>query len=1195
MENSGFVPVGKVQKKINSNKLKESAPAIEDMQPVTEETDNPNISCNQEYSEVLPEKSPEGLDVHMYSSASDKCTVVSNEKWFFIRGGDKYIHLNIPLENGYWEEGMRVICTCYNAQEEVKSEWLWDSPDVVCGIAHICVPVLEMCVEQLCAGNWFNFDVKVKDGYVYKVHQKITGYPINDVFDVIGLESVSLSGVCEGDDAFLGCCMKQFNGETLENLEVECRLMVHRGMKGIEKCTIVRITDQFGFTIESVEKPKFASDEVEENLNYLFYFFLGEKFYWTTGRYVLQMFVNDNKGVQECIVELEFDVDDTGIPGEYDVEQIKRKLRGINNMQYEEVETDELEQEELEQEEVKQVELSAMEKLSSLIGLKEVKENVEALRKQCELAKKRIKMGLPADMPFLHSRFYGNPGTGKTTVAKLLGQVYKEAGLLSRGHVVVKERKDLIAGRWYDSVNVATKEAVEEAQGGILFIDEAYNLYMEDDRKDPGQDVISTLMTELTDESKKDWMLIMAGYPLPMETMINKLNPGFKSRIPNVFHFNDYNVDELMQIALHYCKSHVYVLTDEAQEHLRSVISKAYNNRPRNFENARYVVNFMETVVLKRMGQRLNGVEKPTRDMLITILPEDIPSVSEVKKSCKMEKLQQMIGLNDLKESIQSHLNYVKMCNQRIMAGLETQMPALHMVFSGNPGTGKTTVADFIGEIYASMGILSEGNVIKVFKKDLVGNRVGDTEKNMREIFDRAKGNVLFIDEAYSLSEEHGGYGKIVIDALVDELGDGKTDMIVILAGYPHEMEQLLQSNDGLKSRFPNVFHFNDYSVEELMKIAMESPASKHFVFTPTAQKRLEAYIRREVLKKQKSFGNGRFVTRLITNVVLPNMATRLSGIENPTVKQLKTILAEDIPITAQEVAEVSGTGFNEKLIDDSLARLDAMVGQPNVKQAIHNFVDVARYRKSIGEKIVGDGILKWSFAGNSGTGKSTVAKIFTDILRGLNLLAKGNFVEVKGEQIYNVSEYACDQVLKSAVDRSMYGMLFIDGDAPEFRENMAYSLTNEQLKIKLTSLTTENGGAGAIIVAECNARRHGLVASLAGAGVYEFDHTIVFDDYTPDELLQILSSCMAKHKVKFEQGAAEWMRKYIFDMATAGGAATANARTMKLLSRSICEMVMLRESREGAGKRAGGHRVQLADVERFVWKNGKRKLGYKG
>jgi hypothetical protein len=290
-------------------------------------------------------------------------------------------------------------------------------------------------------------------------------------------------------------------------------------------------------------------------------------------------------------------------------------------------------------------------------------------------------------------------------------------------------------------------------------------------------------------------------------------------------------------------------------------------------------------------------------------------------------------------------------------------------------------------------------------------------------------------------------------------------------------------------------------------------------------------------------------------------------------------------------VRSVNETGFNEKLISESLAKLDALVGLQKVKQAIHNFVDVARYRNSIGEKFVGGDILKWSFTGNTGTGKSTVAKIFADILKAMNLLAKGNFVEVKGEQIFNVSEHSCDAVLKSAVDRSRYGMLFIDGDAPELKDRSAYALTNDQLKIKLMELTAEHGGAGAIVVAECCAKRQALVSSMTQNGVYEFDHTFVFDDYTPGELYQVLVQCLAHHKVRFTPEAESHIGKYIKDMFEEKGPSIANARTMKLLSRTIYEIIMLRESRKTNTPR---RTVCLCDVEKFVWKKVPNKLGYR-
>lgn len=1111
------------------------------------------------------------------SGGKDWVVSIDDSDYFFIRPGDDYLHLKYRVSFDEQPEKIFVECACLEAdgmRERVTANI--EIEDII----YVTVPINSLCAQKPEVGQKILFKAElVADGKLVN-RKRYTGVVVNSIFDLFELGSVDISNEPKNYDLSKGLePMMGFKLEEMNKLHLQFELKKPDWMYNITDNMMVELDTPQGLCHKASVEELFDNESGYTTFKAEYNGYSVKE--WVEGRYVLGVYYRDNRFVDDYFIKITFTVGLWNVAGTYDSAKIKREI--LSEMEQEAVAA---------AREACEEEKSALEKLHSLIGLDEVKKEIEDLRQQLQLAKKREAMGLPADMPFLHARFYGNPGTGKTTVAKLLGQIYKDMGLLSKGHVVFAERKTLIAGRWYDSANAATMEAIDKAKGGILFIDEAYNLAVPEDPRDPGQDIISSLLTVLSDESKKDWMLILAGYPDKMEKMMTQ-NEGFKSRVPNVFHFNDYAPDDLLQIAHKYCREHVYTLTPEAEEHLKAVIERDYAKRSKNFDNGRYVINLLEATVIKRMGKRLAGVANPIREMITTILPEDIPSLKDLKRSRKLDMLNNMVGLTQLKESIQNHLNYVKLCNNRMMVGLGSQMPPLHMVFTGNPGTGKTTVADFMGEIYASMGILSEGNVLKYTKKDLVGFWIGDTEKTLRELFKRAKGNVLFIDEAYELNP-HGDEkdrGRIILDALVDELGNDNADMIVILAGYRKEMEELLECNPGLKSRFPNVFHFNDYSVDELMKIALSSKVAEGYIFTPTAKQRLEAYIRREVLKKQKGFGNGRFVNRLISGTILPRMATRLSGVENPTKKQLQTIVAEDIPITAAETMAVNETGFNDTLINESLAKLDALVGLHKVKQAIHNFVDVARYRHSIGEKFVGSEILKWSFTGNTGTGKSTVARILADILKGMNLLAKGNFVEVKGEQIFNVSEYACDQVLKSAVDRSRYGMLFIDSDAPEFRDRGGYTLTNEQLKIKLMQLTAEHGGAGAIIIAECTAKRQALVSSMTSNGVYEFDHTFVFDDYTPGELYQILAQCLAAHKVRFTPEATACIKKYISAMAADKGAEVANARIMKLLSRTIYEIIMLRESRDTTTPR---RTVCLGDVERFEWKKASGGIGYR-
>ena len=163
------------------------------------------------------------------------------------------------------------------------------------------------------------------------------------------------------------------------------------------------------------------------------------------------------------------------------------------------------------------------------------------MRNMVDFANNRKAAGLPIKMPALHTCFIGNPGTGKTTVANLIGMIYRDLGQLTSGHVVTEERKTLL-GRFYDSECKSVANAIARAQGGILFIDEAYNLYIKDDGKDPGRRVLENLLTELSDESKRNWMLILAGYPGGMEEMMNS-NQGLKSRLSEPFYFEDYSED----------------------------------------------------------------------------------------------------------------------------------------------------------------------------------------------------------------------------------------------------------------------------------------------------------------------------------------------------------------------------------------------------------------------------------------------------------------------------------------------------------------------------------------------------------------------------------------------------------------------------------------------------------------------------
>ena len=263
--------------------------------------------------------------------------------------------------------------------------------------------------------------------------------------------------------------------------------------------------------------------------------------------------------------------------------------------------------------------------LNNLTGLQSVKDKLHAYKDLVNFTKLRAENHLtPINIP-LHAMFLGSPGTGKTTIAKAMGQMLHSMGILSKGHVVAKERSTLI-GKYYGSEEGKTLKALEEAQGGILFIDEAYQLFSEYDPRDPGRQVIETLMTKLADESNRDWMLILAGYPDEMMKLYN-INPGLASRIPNsnIYTFDDFSETELMEIAENYLTKNQYSLSDEAREALLNRLKADYSSRDKSFGNARHVINIIQLEILPRIATRISSTPHPSIDDLSTILASDIP------------------------------------------------------------------------------------------------------------------------------------------------------------------------------------------------------------------------------------------------------------------------------------------------------------------------------------------------------------------------------------------------------------------------------------------------------------------------------------------------------------------------------------------------------------------------------------------
>ncbi|MUV39877.1 Stage V sporulation protein [Lentibacillus sp. JNUCC-1] len=227
------------------------------------------------------------------------------------------------------------------------------------------------------------------------------------------------------------------------------------------------------------------------------------------------------------------------------------------------------------------------------------------------------------------------------------------------------------------------------------------------------------------------------------------------------------------------------------------------------------------------------------------------------------------IGLHDLKQSIKE-IYAVKMINEkRGNFGLKHTNQVLHMLFKGNPGTGKTTMARKLAELYHNMNLLSKGHLIEAERADLVGEYIGQTAQKTKAIVKKAMGGILFVDEAYSLGR--GGekdFGKEAIDTLVKHMEDHHNDFVLILAGYPYEMERFLTLNPGLKSRFPFIVEFKDYDTEQLIEIAERMAQEREYKLTREAKWVLKAQIKQELLQKKINFANARYIRNIIEHAI---------------------------------------------------------------------------------------------------------------------------------------------------------------------------------------------------------------------------------------------------------------------------------------------------------------------------------------
>ncbi len=801
-----------------------------------------------------------------------------------------------------------------------------------------------------------------------------------------------------------------------------------------------------------------------------------------------------------------------------------------------------------------------LEELDSFIGLERVKKSVRDFIDFLEFQKKRKEFGLKSTEGLaINAIFTGNPGTGKTTIARLIGGIFKAMGIVPKGHVVEVDRAALV-GQYIGETAQKTEKMIEEAMGGILFIDEAYTLVKKGGSgQDFGQEAIDVLLKRMEDK-KGDFVVIAAGYPEEMEGFLSS-NPGMKSRFNHTFHFEDYTPDELLKILKMGLNKEEYSIEDDAKELLNKEFTNLYRKRDKTFGNARLVRQSFEKLKLQ-LSKRYIGLseEEQTKEAMTSILLEDVREIlkPETEKNVKLpineeelsealNELTKLVGLESVKNDIK---DLVKLVRYFIEQGEDVKEKfSSHILFLGNPGTGKTTAARIVSRIYAALGILPKGHLVEIDRQGLVGSHVGETAPKTTAIIDKSIGGTLFIDEAYTLakSDSQSDFGKEAIDTLLKRMEDDRGKFIVIAAGYTNEMQNFIESNPGIQSRFTKTFTFEDYTPDELMDITNRVLAGKKIALSAEAKSELDKHYNSIYRNRDKNFGNARIVRGIIDNAFQKRLL-RLADLtpEEREDENHSSLTEDDIKLAIGQPAKAKSyevKGDPQKL-QEALDELKQLTGLDSVKANVDKLINglkVSKMRKERGMKII-EKPLHSVFTGNPGTGKTTVARLISKIYKELGLLEKGHLVEVDRSDL--VAGYQGQTAIKTEkiIEQSLGGTLFIDE---------AYTLSRggndfgqEAIDTLLKQMEDHRGELVVIVAGYTNEMKQ-FLASNPGLQS-RFPNVFDFEDYNPRQLLSISVNIADSNGYKLDEGALQVLMEHFTDLYEKRDKNFGNARTAR-------------------------------------------------
>ncbi|MBD7911906.1 AAA family ATPase [Clostridium cibarium] len=645
-------------------------------------------------------------------------------------------------------------------------------------------------------------------------------------------------------------------------------------------------------------------------------------------------------------------------------------------------------------------------KLNSTTGMNQLKEFLHNIHNNIKVQKIREKLGMRTARISMNMIFTGNAGTGKTNAAKITFEFLSTLGVLKKRIFKEVSKADFFSENNID-IAKRTNDIIYSALGGVLFIDEAYSLCKGEDDK-IGIEIVDALLKGVED-NKDNIVVILAGYENDMEYFLS-LNQGLKSRFPNKIHFEDYTPAEMYELSIKIAKSKGYRIARNVKNGLIDLFTRNQIAGKNDLGNARFVRNIIENAILDASKKYLIDNNKE-----IDLLERDDFNFRRNAKFDLEEKLKNIIGLEEVKNIIKSQYKLIVAEEKRKSVGVITKVQQnLNMVFIGNPGTGKTSIARLVAEMLNSIGLLKVGQLVETDRSSFVSEIPGETAKKTEKKFKEAIGGILFIDEAYTLAND--SLGIEAIETLLKLIEDHSKDVIVILAGYEKEMEDFFDVNIGLRSRFPLWTNFKDYNPSELFEMSIRLIESQGFKLSKNAYGTLKKSFEEIYENADSQSGNGRMVRNYIENIIR-NQSIRIAE-EDISVYEMNLITSKDI----ESIQSISiDNKFN---LDDRLKDVRLKEEAKKFLRCQYSLIKVEAKRRKAGIRTDITRNLNMIITGEIGTGKKEFLNLLSEMYYSQGIVKAKSIFEINGFEI--ISEINKGSKLEDILNKFLGKILFI-------------------------------------------------------------------------------------------------------------------------------------------------------------------------